>query len=114
MRNNKSQYSNKVNIWAGIHGDYLICPFFIDENLNFEMYKTMLTEQIIPAIRNLFPNNFDCIWFQQDGVQAHFGLRVRKLLDRTFPNRWIEWPPRFSDLTPLDFFLYGFLKETCL
>jgi len=49
----------------------------------------MLVEQIIPAIQNIFPNNFDRVWFQQDRAPAHFGLRVRRLLDETFPNRWI-------------------------
>jgi len=86
MRNNKSSYPDKINVWAGIIGDYLIGPFFIDRNLNSEMYEIMLIEQIIPVIQNLFPNNFNCVWFQQDGVLAHFGLRVRRLLDKTFPN----------------------------
>jgi len=45
------------------------------------MYETMLIEQIIPATRNLFPNDFDRMWFQQDG--ANFGLRVQRLLSRT-------------------------------
>jgi len=59
MRDNKSQYPDKVNVWAGIIEDHLICPFFFYENLNSEMCKTMLIEQIIPAIRNLFLNDFD-------------------------------------------------------
>jgi len=99
MRNNKSQYPYKVNIWAEIIGDYLIGPFFIDGNLNSEMYETMLTEQIIPAIRDLFSNNFDCVWFQQDEIPAHFGFRVRKLLDGTISNRRTEWLSRSFDLT---------------
>jgi len=63
MRDNKSQYPEvyEVNVWAGIIGDHLIGPFFIDENLNSEMYETMLIEQIIPAIRNFFPNDFDSV-----------------------------------------------------
>ena len=24
---------------------------------------------------------------------------------------WLEWPPRSPDLTPLDFFLWGYLKQ---
>jgi len=112
MRDNKSQYPKKVNVWGGIIENHLIGPFFFDENLNSERYEAMLVEQIIPAIRNIFPNNFDRVWFQQDGAPAHFGLRVRRLLDEIFPNRWIgrrgtiEWLPRSPDLTPLDFF-YG-------
>lgn len=56
------------------------------------------------------------IWLQQDGAPPHFAVGVRTYLDDTFPNRWIgrggfiEWPPRSPDLTPLDFFLWGYLK----
>ncbi|MBZ5796973.1 hypothetical protein K8353_43720, partial [Burkholderia contaminans] len=38
-------------------------------------------------------------------------------LDEVFPNRWIgrrgriEWPARSPDLTPLDYFLWGYLKS---
>jgi len=38
-------------------------------------------------------------------------------LDATFPNRWVgrdgqtPWPPRSPDITPLDFFLWGYVKE---
>jgi len=53
------------------------------------MYETKLIEQIIPAILNLFPNDFDREWFQQDEAPAHFGLTVQSLLDETFSNRWI-------------------------
>ncbi|EFN84727.1 hypothetical protein EAI_08473, partial [Harpegnathos saltator] len=48
MRNNKSQYHEKVNVWAGIIGNYLIGPFFFDGNLNSERYEAMLVEEIIP------------------------------------------------------------------
>jgi nicotinamide mononucleotide adenylyltransferase len=38
-------------------------------------------------------------------------------LDAKFPNRWIRrdgqipWPPRSSDITHLDFFLWGYVKD---
>ncbi|PSN39704.1 hypothetical protein C0J52_17983 [Blattella germanica] len=44
-------------------------------------------------------------------------MRVRDLLDEVFPNRWsgragpISWLPRSLDLTPLEFFLWGFIKD---
>ncbi|EFN76547.1 hypothetical protein EAI_03325, partial [Harpegnathos saltator] len=53
MRDNKSQYRKKVNVWAGIIGDHLIGPFFFDENLNSERYEAMLVELIITAIQNI-------------------------------------------------------------
>ncbi|GFW96696.1 uncharacterized protein TNCV_2847521 [Trichonephila clavipes] len=54
---------------------------------------------------------------QHDGAPAHVCAPVRDWLDNAHPNRWIGrqspvlWPPLSPDLTPLDFFLWGHLKE---
>ena len=55
--------------------------------------------------------------FQQDGAPPYWGLIVRDFLNETFPNRWIgrngsaPWPPRSPDITPLDFFLWSYVKD---
>ena len=42
---------------------------------------------------------------------------VRQSLNHTFPDRWIgrdgptSWPPQSPDITPLDFFFWGYVKE---
>ena len=57
------------------------------------------------------------IIFQQDGAPPNYERNVRKFLDDVFPNRWIgrcgpmTWASRSPDLTPLDFFVWGFLKN---
>jgi len=57
------------------------------------------------------------IIFQKDGVPPHWGSHVRRVLDAKFPNRWTgrdgptPWPPRSPDITPLDFFLWGYVKD---
>ena len=44
-------------------------------------------------------------------------IKIRKFLDKKFPVHWIErggaiaWPPRSPDITPLDFFLWGYIKD---
>ncbi|CAF4946657.1 unnamed protein product [Pieris macdunnoughi] len=56
-------------------------------------------------------------WLQNDGCPAHYGTNVRAYLNATYPNKWIGrlgpilWPPRSSDLNPLDLFYWGCLKE---
>ena len=77
---------------------------------------------LILALAFLFPNQInpdipnEMLWFQQDSAPPHYGVHVRRYLDETFTNRWIdrsgtiEWPPRLPDLTPLDFF-WGYLKK---
>jgi len=37
--------------WADILNNTLIDPLFIERNLNTEIYKNMLSNQIVPAIR---------------------------------------------------------------
>ena len=41
-----------------------------------------------------------------------FGTLTELFGDRVIAlNRAVEWPPRSPDLTPLDFFLWGYLKS---
>jgi len=51
MRELRTQYQKKVNVWASILNNTLIV--FIEENLNIEIYKNMLKNQIVPAIRTI-------------------------------------------------------------
>jgi hypothetical protein len=54
---------------------------------------------------------------QQDGAPPHFHLAVRAFLDNQLPESLIEhrgptpWPSRSPDLSPLDFFFWGFVKD---
>jgi hypothetical protein len=47
----------------------------------------------------------------------HYLGEVREYLNTRFPGWWIgraaprAWPPRSPDLTPMDFFLWGFVKD---
>ncbi|GFU39256.1 uncharacterized protein TNCV_3811121 [Trichonephila clavipes] len=64
-------------------------------------------------------NNHDVqeLWFQQDGTTCHTARATIDLLKDTFGDRLISrfgpvnWPPRFCDLTPLDYFLWGYVKS---
>ncbi|GFY34003.1 transposable element Tc3 transposase [Trichonephila clavipes] len=57
------------------------------------------------------------LWFQQDGATCHTALGTIDLLKDTFGDRLISrfgpvnCPPRSCDLTPLDFFLRGYVKS---
>ncbi|GFT38569.1 uncharacterized protein TNCV_4948891 [Trichonephila clavipes] len=64
-------------------------------------------------------NNHDVqeLWFQQDGATCHTARATIDLLKDTFSDRLISrfgpvnWPPRSCDLTPLDYFLWGYVKS---
>jgi len=116
LREHKTQYPEKLNVWAGILNDTIIGPFFIQGNLTAEKYVNMLQNEIVPAIREKVGDDFERTWFQQDGAAPHYGRGVRNYLNEIFLNRWIgrrgpiDWPARSPDLTPLDYFLWGYLK----
>lgn len=111
----KTQYPEKVNVWAGIIDTHVVGPFFIEGTINAERYCQLLEERIIPALNNLHLEG--PLWYQHDGAPAHFSLQTRNILDLHFPGRWIGrggqigWPPRSPDLTPLDFFFWGKIKS---
>lgn len=53
------------------------------------------------------------LWYQHDGAPAHNSQLAKEAIS----NRWIGrggtilWPPRSPDLNPLDFFLWGHMKN---
>ena len=57
-----------------ILNETIIGPFFIEDNLHADNYLAMLQDEIVPAIRNIARQNFNDIWFQQDGATS---LRLR-------------------------------------
>jgi len=78
----------------------------------------MLENWLMPQL-NEDSNDY---FFQQDSSLTHY-KDVRGYLNRNLPQRWIgragkeddalmRWPPWSPDLTPCDFFFWGFLKDT--
>ena len=103
-----------MNVWCGIMCNRIIGPFFFNEaSITADVYLDLLTEYVALQLIDFQPT----IIFQQDGAPPHWGLHVREFLNKTFPNRWIgrdgpiPWPPRSPDITTLDFFLWGYVKD---
>lgn len=103
-----------VNVWAGIIENTFIGPVYLPPVINGENYLQFLNnapfdDDIPIGLRNR-------VVYQQDGAPAHFTLAVRQWLNERYPGRWIgrggpiAWPPRSPDLTPLDFYVWGYLK----
>ena len=98
-------------VWFEVNSVRLVGPHFFDGNVNAQSYLQVLEGCVWPAAR------YQRWTFQHDGAPAHYSIAVRAWLDQKFPGRWmgrmgpIEWPPRSPDLTPPDFFLWGYLKQ---
>uniref|UniRef100_V5G1N2 DUF4817 domain-containing protein n=1 Tax=Anoplophora glabripennis TaxID=217634 RepID=V5G1N2_ANOGL len=117
IRPRNFQVEFSVNVWKGVFSNYLFGPYFLLQRVNGDNFlEFLITEhgnmwEEVPL--NLRLN----AWFQLDGCPAHFHRNVRGWLDYNFPQRWIgrggpiSWPPRSPDLTPLDFFVWGYVKD---
>ncbi|GFT96233.1 DUF4817 domain-containing protein [Trichonephila clavipes] len=74
----------------------------------------MITNFFIPELNN---HDVQELWFQQDGATCHTARATIDLLKDTFGEHLISrfgpvnWPPRSCDLTPLDYFLWGYVKS---
>ena len=73
---------------------------------------------MIVLFQNQFhENRFQRLWWAQDGPPCHGLLAVCATLNLLFGERVlsldnnIEWPPRSLDLSPWDFFHWGYLKD---
>lgn len=117
-RHQQFQRQWSLNVWAGIVGDCIVGPFFFHERLEGENYLHFLREELPILLENVPCNIRQSMWFQQDGAPPHRSRNVTAYLNEQFPNKWIGlaspvqvWPPRSPDLTPLDFFLWGHVKE---
>lgn len=116
--NCKRQYSEKVNVWCGILGERIIGPFFFLQTLNAIRLLHFLNNELMEVIDDFPLAVLRDMFFQLDGASIHNSIIVRRWLNVNFPQKWIgrnspliEWPPRSPDITPLDFYFWGTIKN---
>lgn len=106
-----------INVWAGILGDHLIGPFMLPLRLTGNVYTTFLQDNLPILLEDVSLVARAQMWFMHDGAPAHYARCTRAFLNDMYPDKWIgrggprAWPPRSPDLTPLDFYLWGHLKN---
>ncbi|GFT56110.1 uncharacterized protein TNCV_4625941 [Trichonephila clavipes] len=87
-------HPEKLTVWCALWAGGIIGPYFFknDEGHNE-------------------------LWFQQDCASCHTARAAIDLLKDAFGDRLISrfgpvnWPPRSCDLTPIDYFLWGYAKS---
>ncbi|GFV37385.1 putative DD41D transposase [Trichonephila clavipes] len=85
-----------MTVWCALWAGGIIGPYFF---------------------KNDEDHNVKELWFRQDGATCHTDRATIDLLKDTFGDRLISrfgpvnWPPRSCDLTPLDYFLWGYVKS---
>ncbi|GFW09143.1 putative LOC100569746 [Trichonephila clavipes] len=109
----------------GLRGSFLIgeleearvCGYgdcFEDIRCDGNFPEDTITNFFIPELNN---HDVQELWFQQNGAICHTARATIDLLKDTFGDRLISrfgpvnWPPRSCDFTPLDSFLWGYVKS---
>ncbi|GFT26577.1 integrase catalytic domain-containing protein [Trichonephila clavipes] len=112
-------YPEKLTVWCALWAGGIIDPYFFknDEGhnvtVNGDRYRVMITNFFIPELNN---HDVQELWFQQDSATCHTARATIDSLKDTFGDRLISrfgsgnWPPRSCDLTPLDYFLWSYVK----
>ncbi|GFW96492.1 transposase [Trichonephila clavipes] len=112
-------HPEKLTVWCALWAGGIIGPFFKNDEghnvtVNGDRYRAMITNFFIPELNN---HDVQELWFQQDGATCHTARATIDLLKDLFGDRLISrfgpvnWPPRSCDLTPLDYFLWGYVKS---
>jgi len=117
LRETTHQDNWRINVWCGLYNQQLIGPVFYGGTLTGERYDILLNTTINDFVEALPLAQLRNVWFQQDGAPPHYAAVARATLDAMFGDHWIgragpiAWPPRSPDLTPMDFFLWGYIKS---
>ena len=87
--------------------------FFAEKTITAQIYLDILTEYVSPQLKQYQSQ----VIFQQDGEQLIGALKFVSFFNEVFPDRCIghddpiPWLPCFPDITLLDFFLWGYVKD---
>ena len=116
----KPTHLKRVTVWCGFWSRCIIGTFFFGNEqeeavtVNGDRYRPMLNECLFTKIEE---EDFGNIWFQQDGSTCHTAEAILDVLRAVFVDRIISrrangvWPPRSWDLTPVDYYLWGAVKD---
>lgn len=111
------QVKFSVNVWVGLIDNLLIGPVILPPGLTGARFLDFLRDELPPLLENVPLELRRGMYLQMDGCPAHYAAIVRQFLDETYPNHWIgrrgpiAWPARSPDMTPLDYYLWGHMKQ---
>jgi len=116
-------HPRKVTVWAGICAKGIIGPIFLKQNETVDgaVYNRILQAALQEASEKHIVGNY---YWQQDGAPAHRTGENLDLIHSCYKNRVIakgyrerfgsgyEWPPYSPDMSAMDYFLWGYTKDS--
>ncbi|OXU16263.1 hypothetical protein TSAR_012619, partial [Trichomalopsis sarcophagae] len=108
--------TTRLRMWIQLDG---APPHYarIVQNVNGVNFLRLLRDILPELLENVDLATRLRMWIQLDGAPPHYARIVRDYLNTRYNGRWIgrggpvAWPPRSPDLTPPDFYLWGYLKN---
>jgi hypothetical protein len=91
----------------------LIGPVILEDHMTGQNYLEFLQNKLSEQLEDVLLATGIAIYSQHDIASPHYTQLVMQHLSDTLPNQWIgcrstiNWPPRSTDLTLLDFCLWG-------
>ncbi|GFW72969.1 uncharacterized protein TNCV_830921 [Trichonephila clavipes] len=115
-------FSDEAHFWLNGYVNKQNCRIWSEANPQVYVETPLHPEKLTVCHDYFFIpelNNHDVqeLWFQQDGATCHTARATIDLLKDTFGDRLISrfgpvnWPPRSCDLTPLDYFVWGYVMS---
>ncbi|GFV04241.1 putative DD41D transposase [Trichonephila clavipes] len=109
-------HPEKLTVWCALWAGGILLQNDEGHNatVNGDRHRAMITNFFIHELNN---QDVQELGFQQDGATCHTAPVTIDLLKYTVGDRLIScfgpvnWPPRSCDLTPLDYFLLGYVKS---
>ncbi|GFX57554.1 uncharacterized protein TNCV_1272011 [Trichonephila clavipes] len=107
------------HVFADLEYPYILGIDFIGGSkiiLDFDRKTLAIPDSEIDKVVKVIEEEKE-LWFQQDGATCHTARATIDLLKDTFGGHLISrfgpvnWPPRSCDFTPLDYFMWGYVKS---
>ncbi|CAB3374993.1 uncharacterized protein LOC135941959 [Cloeon dipterum] len=109
--------SDKLTVFCAISRAKVFGPFFLTDDAPEFFYQRLFEESLLPQLsRDGLPEG---AYLQVDLPLSRFSDGLRNLLDTRLSDHWIgpvsdsmpPWPQRSPEMSPLDFFLWGFVHD---
>ena len=114
----KPLHSVKCTAWVAMSATGIIGPFWFQDDRG--KAQTVTTVRYLEVLEKFWADlpasGKRTAWFQQDGASCHCSKDSLEWLQERFNTRLISrrldtfWSPHSPDLSPPDFFLWGYLK----
>lgn len=117
VREGHDQVRFSINCWCAVLNNRVLAIHFYEGHLTGNMYLQILENILLNSIEDVPLDIRAQLILQQDGAPAHNSGVVVEFLNNHFPGKWLgtngpfSWPARSPDLTPMDFFVWGYLKD---